>query len=154
MTGNGKLSIPTARPETSKRSGLIGRLRGDLLFVVSAIGTALTVISALQNTLTVASWARALVDSFQAAASGFWAFALPWLTVSPRPMDVLFLNMSVFWAVIGIGSLSPRAEVPESWRDLKWRTELLASLGGTLAIAVFIWAGLNSIQEHLNGPAA
>ena len=153
MTDTDNSSNPLARPEPAQRTGRIGRLRGDLLFVVSAIGTALTAISALQNTLTVASWARALVDSFQSAAASFWAFALPWLSVSPRPMDVLFLNMAAFSAIIALGSLSPRAEVPKSWRELNWRTELLALLGVSLVTILVVWAGFSSIREHLDGAA-
>ena len=134
--------------------GLIGRLRSDTLFVASAIGTALTVISTLQDTLAAAAWARALVDGFQSAASGFWKIALPWLSVSPRPMDVVFLNMALFLAAIAIASLSPRAQTPGSWRELDWRRELVAGVGSTLAVVLFIWAGFNSVYEHVNGVAA
>lgn len=149
MTQSGNAREPLVSREEAAQTGLFGRLRGDLLSVVSAIGSALTVISTLQDTLTVATWARAIVDGFQASASTFWAFIMPWLTVSPRPMDVVFFNMAAFLGLITLASLGPRAQTPSSCRDASWRHELLAGVGGCLAIAFFVWAGLSAVLGNM-----
>ena len=152
-----KTNTPSGAPANSERSekfNLTGQLKNDAVYIVSAIGTALTIISTLKDTLTVASWARGLLDGFQSAASGFWAFVLPGLSVEPKPMDVLILNMSVFIAVLAIGSLGPRAEVPTTWREWNWRSELASGVGALLAVTLFSWTGYYSIQSHLNGEAA
>jgi hypothetical protein len=133
--------------ETQSSLGrLFGHLRQDGLRLVSAIGTALTVLSSLQDTLTVATWAKALVGGFFAYSAAFWAGALPFLDTPPRPMDVVFLNLGAFLALIALASLAPRDQIRWHWREATWAAEGMALVGMAIAIGLIMWSGVAVIE--------
>ena len=111
-----QLSKPTLQQSAVKQ--ITGLFKYQVLTWIGGIGTAMTIFANLNGVLTMAEWAKDLVDGWHELIHAIWLWVFAWLDISvPKEMEaqwsflmfcymmVIGLNLNMWWRGKASGSL-------------------------------------------------
>src|SRR5262245_57400370 len=128
-----QLAKPAVEP--SAVALLTKGFRYEVLTWVGIVGGALTLFTNLRSVLTLADWARVLVQHWKEWTHAFWVWALGWLGIHLSPEWTPVLSFLLLGALLSIGQTitfqrAVKSQTPKdkyegkSFQLISWRTTL------------------------------
>jgi hypothetical protein len=138
-----QLAKPVVQP--SPLTLLTKEFKWELLTWWGIIGGAVTLFSAYSAAITLAPWARWLVEHWKEWAHATWAWLFGWLGIRLSPASTSFLSYLLFWSLLTIGQAVKFYNQPiadkyrgGSWRLASWQTLFVIILYPVVATLVLI----------------
>ncbi|MEL6311721.1 MAG: hypothetical protein AAFQ17_05030, partial [Pseudomonadota bacterium] len=124
----------------------------ETLTLIGAAGTALSVLSGLQDLISLSAWADVAVSNFTTATMSFWSVVFSWLAHPIRPIDASLLNLALFLTLFTLSTLAPLSRLPRRLRDMSWLHEAITLIGTLVATALIVGASAGTMFQTMGDP--